>query len=125
MFLAYETLAKLVSVSLLAALSKFSSCCFGRKHFRLKRVELLNRIALYRFGMHLFLSAHVLRCVLMVAWHIFIRVDAANEAVHELVAEPVREPRAEEQQEVAVEHAPVDFVNPADLQGKPRSITII
>ena len=38
---------------------------------------------------------------------------------------PVREPRAEEQQEVAVEHAPADFVNPADLQGKPRSITII
>jgi hypothetical protein len=55
----------------------------------------------------------------------FIRVDAANEAVHELVGEPVREPRAEEQQEVAVEHAPADFVNPADLQGKPRSITII
>ena len=47
-----------------------SSSCFGRKHFRLKRVELLNRIALYRFGMHLFLSAHVLRCVLMVARHI-------------------------------------------------------
>ena len=92
MFLAYETLAKLVSVSLLAALSKFSSCCFGRKHFRLKRVELLNRIALYRFEMHLFLSTHASHCVLTVAWHIFIRVDAANEAVHELVAEPVQEP---------------------------------
>ena len=89
MFLAYETLAKLVSVSLLAALSKFSSCCFGRKHFRLKRVELLNRIALYCFEMHRIISTHVLRCVLMVAWHIFIRVDATNEAVHELVAEPV------------------------------------
>ena len=55
----------------------------------------------------------------------FIRVDAANEAVHELVAEPVREPRAEEQQEDAIEHAPADLVDPADLQGKPRSITII
>ena len=55
----------------------------------------------------------------------FIRVDAANEAVHELVAEPVQEPRAGEQQEDAVDHAPADFVNPADLQGKPRSITII
>ena len=55
----------------------------------------------------------------------FIRVDAANEAVHELVAEPVQEPRAGEQQEVTVEHAPADFVNPADLQGKPRSITLI
>ena len=55
----------------------------------------------------------------------FIRVDAANEAVHELVAEPVQESRAEEQQEDAVEHAPEDLVNPADLQGKPRSITII
>jgi len=55
----------------------------------------------------------------------FIRVNAANEAVHELVAEPVQEPQAEEQQEVAVEPAPEDLVNPADLQGKPRSITII
>ena len=55
----------------------------------------------------------------------FIRVYAANEAVHELIVEPVQEPRAEEQQQVAVEHAPGDLVNPADLQGKPRSITII
>ena len=55
----------------------------------------------------------------------FIRVDAANVAVHELVAEPVQEPRAKEQLENAVEPAPEDFVNPADLQGKPRSITII
>ena len=61
----------------------------------------------------------------MVARHVFIRVDAANEVAHELVAEPVREPRAEEQLENAVEPAPEDFVNPADLQGKPRSITII
>ena len=55
----------------------------------------------------------------------FIRVDTANEAVYELVAEPVQEPRAEEQQEDAIEHAPEDLVNPADLQGKPRSITHI
>ena len=55
----------------------------------------------------------------------FIRVDTANEAVYELVAEPVQEPQAEEQQEDAVEHAPEDLVNPTDLQGKPRSITII
>ena len=55
----------------------------------------------------------------------FIRVDAANEAVHELVAEPVQELRAEEQQQDAVEHAPGDLVNPADLQGKPQSITLI
>ena len=61
----------------------------------------------------------------MVAWHIFICVDAANEVAYELIAEPVQEPQAEEQQEVAVEHAPEDLVNPADLQGKPRSITII
>ena len=71
------------------------------------------------------ISSYALLCVLIVAWHIFIRVDAANAAVHELVAEPVQEPRAEEQLENAVEHAPADFVNPADLQGKPRSITII
>ena len=55
----------------------------------------------------------------------FIRVDAANAAVHELIVEPIQEPQAGEQQEDAVEHAPGDLVNPADLQGKPRSITLI
>jgi len=55
--------------------------------------------------------------------YFFIRVDAANEAVHELVAEPVQEPQAGEQQEDAGE--PEEVVNTADLQGKPRSITII
>ena len=55
----------------------------------------------------------------------FIRVDAADAAVHELIAEPVQEPRAEEPQKDAVEPAPEDFVYPADLQGKPQSITII
>ena len=55
----------------------------------------------------------------------FIRVDAANAAVHELIVEPIQEPQAGEQQEDAIEHAPGDLVNPADLQGKPRSITII
>ena len=55
----------------------------------------------------------------------FIRVDATNEAIYELVAEPVQEPPAGEQQiEEAVEQAPEDVVNPADLQGKPRSITL-
>ena len=55
----------------------------------------------------------------------FIRVDTANEAVYELVAEPVQEPQAEEQQEDAVENASEEVANPADLQGKPRSITLI
>ena len=55
----------------------------------------------------------------------FIRVDSANEAVYELVAEPVQEPQAEEQQEETVEHASEEVANPADLQGKPRSITHI
>ena len=55
----------------------------------------------------------------------FIRVDAANEVAYELIAEPVQEPRAEQPQKDDVEHAPTDLVNPADLQGKPRSITII
>ena len=54
----------------------------------------------------------------------FIRVDAANAAVHELIVEPIQEPQAGEQQEDAIEHAPGDLVNPADLQGKPRSITL-
>ena len=55
----------------------------------------------------------------------FIRIDAETEVAYELIAEPVQEPRAEEQLENAIEHAPVDFVNPADLQGKPRSISLI
>ena len=75
--------------------------------------------------MHLSLSTHASHCVLTVAWHIFIRVDAANEVAYGLIAEPIQEPQAGEQQEDAVEHAPEDLVNPADLQGKPRSITII
>ena len=55
----------------------------------------------------------------------FIRVDVVSEVAHELIVEPVQEPRAGEQQQDAIEPAPEDFVNPADLQGKPRSITII
>ena len=51
----------------------------------------------------------------------FIRVDAANEAVYE----PVQVPQAEEQQEEAIEHAPKEAANPADLQGKPQIITLI
>ena len=54
----------------------------------------------------------------------FIRVDAANEGVYELVAELVQEPQAEEQQEETVEHASEEVANPADLQGKPLSITL-
>ena len=76
-------------------------------------------------SLHRIISTHALHCVLTVAWHICIRVDAANEAAYELIAEPVQEPRAEEQQEDTVELAPADLINPADLQGKPRSITKI
>ena len=53
----------------------------------------------------------------------FIRVDTASEAVYELVAEPIQEPQAGEQQEDAVEPTSEEVANPADLQGKPRSIT--
>ena len=60
---------------------------------------------------------------LRLAWHLFICVDAANEVVYELVAEPVQEPQVGEQQEEIVEQAPGEVANPADLQGKPRSIT--
>jgi len=53
----------------------------------------------------------------------FIRVDAANEVAYELIAEPIQEPQAGEQQEDAVEPTSEEVANPADLQGKPRSIT--
>ena len=60
------------------------------------------------------------------AWHIFPRVAADTEVAYELVAEPIQEPPAGEQQiEEAVEQAPEDIINPADLQGKPRSISLI
>ena len=91
----------------------------------LKRVELLDRMALHHFEMHHILSTHASHCVLTVAWHIFIRVDAANEVAYELIAEPIQEPQAGEQQEDVVEPTAEEVSNPADLQGKPRSITII
>ena len=56
----------------------------------------------------------------------FPRVAADTEVAYELVAEPIQEPPAGEQQiEEAVEHAPEEIANPADSQGKPRSISLI
>ena len=56
----------------------------------------------------------------------FPRVAADTEVAYELIAEPIQEPPAGEQQiEEAVEQAPEDIINPADLQGKPRSISLI
>ena len=56
----------------------------------------------------------------------FTRVATDTEVAYELVAEPIQEPPVGEQQtEEAVEQAPEDVVNPADLQGKPRSISLI
>ena len=53
----------------------------------------------------------------------FPRVAADTEVAYELIADPIQEPQAGEQQEDAVEHAPEEIANPADLQGKPRSIS--
>jgi len=53
----------------------------------------------------------------------FIRVDAANEVAYELIAEPIQETQAGEQQEDAIGPTSEEVANPADLQGKPRSIT--
>ena len=56
----------------------------------------------------------------------FTRVATDTEVAYELVAEPIQEPPAGKQQtEEAVGQAPEDVVNPADLQGKPRSISLI
>ena len=55
----------------------------------------------------------------------FPRVAADTEVAYKQVAEPFQEPPAGEQQiEEAVEPAPEEVANPADLQGKPRSITL-
>ena len=56
----------------------------------------------------------------------FICVDVTSEAVYELVTEPIQEPPAEEQPtEEAVDQVPGEITNPADLQGKPQSISLI
>ena len=57
--------------------------------------------------------------------YFFPRVAADTEVAYELVAEPIQEPQAGKRQEDAVEHAPEEIANPADLQGKPRSISLI
>ena len=54
----------------------------------------------------------------------FIRIDAETNVAYELIAEPVQEPYAGEPQPgEVVDQAPEEVTNPADLQGKPRSIT--
>ena len=62
-----------------------------------------------------------------------IRIDAETEVAYELIAEPVQEPSAGEPQpgevidqapEEVVEPVHAEVANPADLQGKPRSITL-
>ena len=55
----------------------------------------------------------------------FIRIDAETEVAYELIAEPVQEPSAGEPQPgEVVDQVPEEVTNPADLQGKPRSITL-
>ena len=53
----------------------------------------------------------------------FIRVDPASEAVYELIAELIQAPQAGEPQAEAVVEPDPEVANPANWQGKPRSIT--
>ena len=54
------------------------------------------------------------------------RIDAETKVTYELIAEPVQEPSAGEPQPgEVVDQAPEEATNPADLQGKPRSISLI
>ena len=63
--------------------------------------------------------------VLIVAWHLSLRIDVTSETVYELVAEPIQEPQAgKPQTDEVAEQATEEIANPADLQGKPRSITL-
>ena len=56
----------------------------------------------------------------------FIRVDAETDVVYELIAGPVQEPFAGEPQPgEVVNQASGETTNPADLQGKLRSISLI
>ena len=55
----------------------------------------------------------------------FNRLDAETEVAYELIAEPVQEPSVEEPQPgEVIDQAPEEAINPADLQGKPQSITL-
>jgi len=64
--------------------------------------------------------------VLIVAWHLSLRIDVTSEAVYKLVAELIQEPQAgEPQADEAAEQVTEEIANPADLQGKLRSITSI
>ena len=55
----------------------------------------------------------------------FIRIDAETEVAYELIAELVQEPSAGEPQPgEVVDQASEEATNPADLQGKPRSIAL-
>ena len=54
----------------------------------------------------------------------FTRIDAETEVAYELIAEQLKKPSAGEPQPgEVVDQAPEEATNPADLQGKPRSIT--
>ena len=56
----------------------------------------------------------------------FNRIDVETEVAYELIAEPVQEPSAEEPQPgEVVNQVPGETTNHADLQGKPRSISLI
>ena len=54
----------------------------------------------------------------------FIRIDAETEVAYELIAEPVQESFAGEPQSgEVIDQGPEEVTNPADLQGKPWSIS--
>ena len=56
----------------------------------------------------------------------FFSIDAETEVAYELIAEPVQElPAGDQQPGEAVEPAPEESINPADLQSKPQSISLI
>ena len=88
----------------------------------------MSALSVLSFALYQNASQHERPCttlVLTLAWHLFIRVDTASEVTHELIAEPIPEPQAGEQQENTVEPISDEVANPADLQGKPRSISLI
>ena len=56
----------------------------------------------------------------------FICVDTETKVAYELIAELVQEPPVGDQQSgEVVEPTPEEITNSADLQGKPRSISLI
>ena len=77
----------------------------------------------YNFSCEYCIALYLLMSLMHV---IFYRIDTETEVAYELIAETVQKPSAEEPKPgEVVDQASEEATNTADLQGKPRSISLI